>query len=97
MERTLNDYIEIPGNIFACPVCKNTAFHQDCFTKTIEIVNIKEKPDKEIIIISRDIVENVEEDIEYNNEFQCPKCQTLFNVVKKDGVDLIVQIGLDEE
>lgn len=97
MERTLNDKAEIPGDIFACPICQNTAFHQECFVKTIEIVNIKQKADKELMIISRDIVENVAEDIEYNNEFQCPKCQTLFEIIKKDGTDVIVQIGLDEE
>ncbi|TRZ49313.1 MAG: hypothetical protein D4S01_08800 [Dehalococcoidia bacterium] len=97
MERTLNDKVEIPGPIFACPVCKNTAFHQECYTKMTEIVNIKEKENKQLIIISRDVLENTEEDIEYNNEFQCPKCSTLFEVIKKDGEDVIVQIGLDGE
>lgn len=95
MERTINDEEEIQGLLFSCPVCANTAFHQECFVKIVEIVNIKKKSTGEMIIISRSLEDTSMDDIEYNNEFQCPKCQTIFEVVRKDGVDAIIQIGLE--
>lgn len=96
MERTLNDEQEIQGMVFACPVCKNTAFHQQCFARITEIVNIKKKDNGQLIIISRSLEDTEQDDIEYNNEFQCPKCSTIFEIINKDGVDTIVQIGLEE-
>lgn len=90
MERTYNDVVE--GETFSCTKCKNTVFVQTCYVQTHEAVTIK-KNDKEIKIISNNMFDVREEDIEYNNEFVCPKCETKYTIGKKDGVDIIYDMG----
>lgn len=86
MERSMSENIE--GETFACTKCGNTEFEQECYTKSIEIVNIKKK-DNEMIIISKDMLEINAEEIEYNNEFVCPKCKNVYVIGKNKDVDVI--------
>lgn len=94
MERTLNEN-KIDGSIFACK-CGNTEFDQECFVKSVEIVVISKK-DEHITIISKDMKEVAEEDIEYNNNFMCPKCGAVYEIISKDGTDMILDTNVGED
>lgn len=79
--------------MFACK-CGNTEFEQECFVKTIEIINIRRISDA-MKIISKDMHEVDEKDIEYHNEFNCPKCGEKYSIKQIKGVDTIYSIGED--
>lgn len=95
MQRTINDEEKDLGLMFACSNCGNTEFYQDCFAKIVEIINIMKK-DKEITIVSKYIHEDSMDDIEYSNDFKCPKCKTEYDIIRRDGEDVVLQIGFEE-
>lgn len=89
METTL---VDTKVEKFSCSKCGNTEFDQECFIKSYEIVNIIKTDDK-LSILSLDMHEVKEEDIEHNNEFLCPKCNAKYTIGKKDNIDTVFDIG----
>lgn len=93
MERNTN--LNNKFEMFSCSNCGNTNFEQECFVKSHEIVNIHRNENKEMSIVSIDLKTINQEDIEYNNEFMCIKCNTYYDIINIDGVDTIIQIGAE--
>lgn len=94
MERSLED-TEISGLIFACS-CGNTEFEQECFVKSCEIINIVDN-NSVIKIVSKNMKDILEDDIEYNNNFKCPTCGTEYEVINKDGKSVVVKLTVGED
>jgi transcription elongation factor Elf1 len=94
MERTLVENTQ--GEIFSCTNCGNTEFEQDCYVKSTEIVNIKRQLGV-LTIVSKTMYEISEDQIEYNNSFTCPKCNTQYEIITRDGVDTIYNVTEDQQ
>lgn len=88
--------IEIEGERFSCSKCGNINFNQDCYIKASEIVNIVRK-DKKMTIVTIGLNDIKEEQIEYDNSFKCPKCNTLYEINKVENEDLIYDVGECDE
>jgi hypothetical protein len=94
MERSTND--ELKGDKFVCS-CGNTNFEQECYVKSIEIVNVIKDENEKLTIVSKEMQEVLAENIEYTNEVRCPKCQAHYTVGRQDGKDIICQTGVGED
>lgn len=98
MERSIGDVNDIPGLMFACSKCNNTRFIQECFVKIKEIVVVK-KQGNEITLVAEKLSDDDDfmSDIEHENEFICPKCNTIYSIHKEGEQDMVVQMGLEED
>jgi acetone carboxylase gamma subunit len=91
MERLVTD--EVLGDKFQCQ-CGNTEFEQDCYAKIVEKIDVIDM-NGEMILVSKTMKPLEADDIEHTSEFTCPKCNSSYEVTKRDGKDAIVKLGDD--